>query len=219
MNDQGMPINIIIADDHKIFLDGLCSLLKEFDEIKIVGTATNGDEVLQLLEMNSVDIVISDINMPGMDGIKLSKEIKKKYPQIKIIILTMLNDGNIIATMLKNGIAGYILKDTGKDELLFALTTVARGESFFSKEVHSTLVTSMMPDIKSKSNNILVELSERELEILKLIAEENTQQEIADKLFISPHTVIFHRRKLLYKFNVKNTAGLIKAAMDKGFLK
>ena len=211
-------INIIIADDHKIFLEGLSSLLNDFKHINIVGTAINGDEVLQLLEKNTVDIVITDINMPGMDGMKLAKEIKKNYSQVKILALTMHNERSIISTMLKNGISGYVLKDTGKEELLNAIQTLSAGETFFSEEVKSTLMESVISGEKTKSSTSLIELSEREKEILKLIAEEYTQQQIADKLFISPHTVIFHRRKLLYKFDVKNTAGLIKAAMDKGLL-
>ena len=218
MNPVKQIIKVIIADDHKIFLEGLSSLLKEFKEIKIVATAANGDEVLKILEKQDADIVMTDINMPEMDGFTLSKEIKKNYPDIKIIALTMHNDGGIISRMIKNGISGYVLKDTGKEELLNAIKTVSAGETFFSEEVKSTIMSSMIPGEKMKSSNSPIELSEREREVLKLIAAECTQQQIADKLFISSHTVIFHRRKLLHKFDVKNTAGLMKAAMDKGFL-
>ena len=218
MTTQKKTINIVIVDDHKIFLEGLTALLNNINEIKVIATATNGNEMLKLLESNVVDIVITDINMPEMDGMKLSTEIKKRHPSVKILALSMHNEGNIISKMLKNGISGYILKDTGKEELLQAIEAVWRGETFFSEEVKTTLMESMIPGKKSKNSNSLYELSEREKEILKLIAHEFTQQQIADKLFISPHTVIFHRRKLLYKFDVKNTAGLIKAAMEKGLL-
>lgn len=218
MNLPKQTIKVIIADDHKIFLEGLSSLLKGFKEINVIATATNGEEVLTFLEKNIADIVITDINMPGMDGMKLAKEIKKKYPQVKILALTMHNESGIISNMMKNGITGYILKDTGKEELLNAIKTVASGETFYSDEVKTTLMESMMSGKKSKPTSGIPELSEREIEILKLIASEHTQEQIADKLFISPHTVIFHRRKLLAKFDVKNTAGLIKSAMDKGFL-
>ncbi len=207
------PLNIVIADDHKIFLEGLTSLLEDLKEIKIIATAADGQEVLEILEKNKVDVVITDINMPGMDGMKLTKEIKKKYPDIKILALTMHNEASIISTMIKNGISGYLLKDTGKEELLDAIIAVAAGETFFSNEVKSTLLSG-----KKRSTSSRPDLSDREIDILKLIAAEFTQQQIADKLFISPHTVIFHRRKLLHKFDVKNTAGLIKAAADKGFL-
>ncbi len=211
-------ISVIIADDHKMFREGLSSLLKDFEQIKIIASVANGEEVLKLLETNAVDLVITDINMPVMDGMKLSKEIKKMYPNTNILALTMHNESGIISNMIKNGITGYILKDTGKEELLKAITTVSTGETYFSEEVKTSLMEKMISGKKERSSSSLVELSEREIEILKLIAEECTQQQIADKLFISPHTVIFHRRKLLYKFDVKNTAGLIKAAMEKGIL-
>ena len=214
---QKQIIKVIIADDHKIFLEGLTSLLKEFKEIMIIATATNGDEVLKLMEHNIVDIIITDINMPDMDGMKLCKEIKKKYPNVNVLALTMHNESGIISNMLKNGITGYILKDTGKEELFLAIKSVIKGELFLAQSVKTTLTESMNSGKKQKSN-LLPELSDREIEILKLIAAEYTQQQIADKLFISPHTVIFHRRKLLYKLDVKNTAGLIKCAMDKGLL-
>lgn len=211
-------IKVIIADDHKIFLEGLASLFKEFKDINVLATAANGEEVLRLMEQKRADVVITDINMPGMDGLKLTKEIKKLYPETKVLALTMHNESNMISTMLKNGITGYILKDSGKEDLLNAVKTVANGETFFSEEVKLTLMEGMMPGKKTKQTGSIPELSEREMEILKLIAAEFTQQQIADKLFISPHTVIFHRRKLLHKFDVKNTAGLIKSAMDKGLL-
>ncbi|TAL60154.1 MAG: response regulator transcription factor [Bacteroidetes bacterium] len=211
-------INIVIADDHKMFLDGLSSLLNGFVHIKIMGDAANGDEVLKLLDKHTVDIVITDISMPGMDGMKLTKEIRKNYPHIKILALSMHNQGSITSTMLKNGISGYVLKDAGKEELLNAIKALSAGGTYFSEEVKSALMESMISGKKTTSGNSLIELSERETEVLKLIAEEYTQQQIADKLFISPHTVIFHRRKLLFKFDAKNTAGLIKAAMENGFL-
>jgi DNA-binding NarL/FixJ family response regulator len=212
------PIRIVIVDDHKMFLEGLSSLLKTFSEIKIVSTATRGEEVLKILEDNAVDIVITDINMPGIDGMKLAKEIRKNHPRIKILALSMHNQASIISAMLRNGISGYILKDAGRDELLQAIKALSAGETFFSEEIKSTVMESMIPGTKKKTEDSLIKLSERETEVLKLIAAEYTQQQIADKLFISPHTVVFHRRKLLHKFQVKNTAGLIKAAIDNGLL-
>jgi DNA-binding NarL/FixJ family response regulator len=219
MSTKPQSINIVIADDHKMFLDGLSSLLGGFAHLKIIGTATDGGQVLNILEKNAaVDIVITDISMPGMDGMRLTKEIRKNYPHIKILALSMHNQGSIISTMLKNGISGFVLKDAGKEELLNAIKTLSEGETFFSEEVKSAFMESMIPGKKTKSDSSRIELSERETEVLKLIAAEYTQQQIAEKLFISPHTVIFHRRKLLFKFETKNTAGLIKAAMEKGFL-
>lgn len=218
MSSGKQTIRIVIADDHKIFLDGLAALLGEIEYIKIAGRTDSGEEVLELLGRHSVDIVITDISMPGMDGMKLAKEIRKNYPHVKILALSMHNQSAIISAMLKSGIAGYILKDAGKEELLRAIQKLSEGETYFSDEVKSVLMESMIPGRTAKHGNSPIELSERESEILKLIAEEYTQQQIADKLFISPHTVIFHRRKLLHKLGAKNTAGLIKAAAERGFL-
>lgn len=212
-------IDLLIVDDHKIFIEGLSSLLSTFSDINIVGTAHNGNETIFLLEHTIVDVVITDINMPGMDGLTLTNEIKKRHPQIKVLALTMLNESKTILAMIKSGVTGYILKDTGKEELLTAIRTVACGDTFFSEEVNNTLKKNVAADKKtSPGNSTMPELSSREIEVLKLIAAEFTQQQIADKLFISPHTVIFHRRKLFYKLNVKNTAGLIKTAMENGLL-
>jgi two-component system, NarL family, nitrate/nitrite response regulator NarL len=219
MTAMQRTLHIVIADDHKMFLDGLSSLLNSFENIQITGTATDGEQVLEILEKNKdVDIVITDISMPGMDGMKLTKEIRKNYPDIKILALSMHNQGSIISTMLKNGISGFVFKDAGKEELLNAIKSLSEGETYFSEEVKSAFMESMIPGQKPKPGGSRIELSERETEVLKLIAAEYTQQQIAEKLFISPHTVIFHRRKLLFKFDTKNTAGLIKAAMEKGFL-
>ena len=219
MHEPKKIIHIIIADDHKMFLDGLLSLLSSIEYIKVAGTATDGEQVLEMLEKNkAVHIVITDISMPGMDGMTLTKEIRKRFPVVKILALSMHNQGNIISTMLKNGFSGFVFKDAGKEELLSAINSLSEGNTYFSEEVKSAFMESMIPGPKAKQGRSRIELSERELEVLKLIAAEYTQQQIADKLFISPHTVIFHRRKLLFKFDTKNTAGLIKAAMEKGFL-
>ena len=218
MIDSNEIIRLIIVDDHKLFLDGLTSLLNQSKEIKLVGTANNGNDALQLLENKEADLVITDISMPEMDGMKLAKEIRIKYPNIKILALTMHNEGNMISNMLRSGITGYILKDVGKEELLNAIKTVWSGETYFSEEVKTSLMQNRDAIKQTVPIDDELNLSGRELEILKLIALEYKQQEIADKLFISPHTVIFHRRKLLYKFDVKNSAGLIRAAMEKGFL-
>jgi DNA-binding NarL/FixJ family response regulator len=180
MSTKPQTINIVIADDHKMFLDGLSSLLGGFSHLKIIGTATDGGQVLNILEKNAaVDIVITDISMPGMDGMRLTKEIRKNYPHIKILALSMHNQGSIISTMLKNGISGFVLKDAGKEELLNAIKALSEGETFFSEEVKSAFMESMIPGKKTKSNSSRIELSERETEVLKLIAAEYTQQQIA----------------------------------------
>lgn len=211
-------INIIIADDHTIFLEGLTALLSSSEELNIIAAVSNGQEVLEVLKNKKTDVVITDIDMPIMDGMKLTKELRRAYPGVRILALTMHNEGRIISGLLKAGITGYVLKDTGKAELIKAIKIVSRNENYFSEEVKNNLVESMISGKKSAGSSSLIELSDRENEVLKLIALELTQVEIAEKLFISEHTVIFHKRKLFVKFNVKNTAGLIKSAMEQGFL-
>ncbi len=211
-------INIVIADDHTIFLEGLSALLNNSNAINVVASVSNGQEVLDVLKSTDADVVLTDIDMPVMDGMRLTKELRKNHPLIKILALTMHNEGRVIKSLIKAGVTGYILKDTGKDELINAIRTVADGENYFSDEVKANLVESMIPGKRAHASTALIQLSDRESEVLKLIATELTQVEIAEKLFISEHTVIFHKRKLFAKFNVKNTAGLIKCAIEQGFL-
>lgn len=210
-------IKLIIADDHKMFLDGLSAILSQIDDIKIIAIANNGEEVLNAFKHEIPNVLVTDINMPKMDGLKLTKEIVKSYPTVNILALSMHHEVNIIKSMLKHGVKGYLVKDTDKDELILAIKTVANGNRFISSEIESLLNETQSSPINNKTT-AFPSLSEREIEILKYIAEELTQQEIAEKLFISEHTVIFHRRKLLVKLDVKNTAGLIKKAMEMGFL-
>lgn len=209
-------IKIIIADDHTMFLQGVDSMLKNEDSIKIIGKATNGQEVLAILENKEANIVVADISMPKMDGIDLTKELKKKYPEIKILVLSTHSNPQMIAKLIRIGADGYLLKNAEKEELVNAIQSIYNGDSYFSKEVeeiHSNHRLKLKNNISS-----ITELSRREIEILKLIAQELTAQEIADKIFISMNTVNTHRRNLLSKLNVKNTAGLVKYAVENGLV-
>ncbi|GAA4849345.1 response regulator transcription factor [Algivirga pacifica] len=208
---------IIIADDHQMFIDGIKSLLIDEPQIQVVGEAHNGKAVLDLLEDTNADLIIMDISMPEMDGIEATEHILKKFPDMKILGLSMHNDKDFISNMLKVGAQGYILKNTGKKELIFAIRTVIEGENYLSKEVSETLVSSFMR--KPKEQEAIEKLSRREQEILEHIAEGNTTQEIADKLFISKNTVETHRKNLLFKLKAKNTAELVNVAFRKGIIK
>jgi DNA-binding NarL/FixJ family response regulator len=203
-------IKVLIADDHQMFVDGLKSLLEEAKDICVVGEARNGYEALQLCDHEDVDIVIMDINMPLMDGIQASRELSRKHPSIKILGLSMYNDRDYISDILKAGARGYILKNTGKENLLNAITTLYSGENYLGEEVSKTLLNSFM---KNPSAEQLIEkLSDREKEVLDCIASGLTTHEIADKLFISKNTVETHRKNLLYKLKAKNTAELVNNA-------
>jgi two-component system nitrate/nitrite response regulator NarL len=210
-------INILLADDHKMFIEGMSALLSGEGNIHIVGHALHGTEVLKIISEQKVDLVLLDVNMPDMDGIEISKEIKLKSPETIILAVTMHNEESFLTNMIKNGASGYILKNTGKDELLEAISTVMEGKNYFSKEVTENLLHSMMPGDNKKSNGSIkpqLKISRREKEVLKLICEEFTTPEIADKLCISLNTVESHRSNLLAKLNVRNLAGLVRVAIN-----
>jgi DNA-binding NarL/FixJ family response regulator len=208
-------INIAIIDDHPLFLEGIISLFKENEEIHIAGSALNAAGILEILRKNKVDVLICDISMPGVNGMELSQHVKKIYPKIGILILTMHEEQRIIKNMLKVGVNGYLFKNSNKELLLDSIKKIADGSQFISNEVKGRLESDIT---KAGQRPLIPKLSDREKEVLVLVSKEFTTQEIADELFISHHTVLSHRKKLLYKFEVNNTAGLIKKAIETGLL-
>ncbi len=214
-------INILIADDHKIVRDGIISLLSDEKEFNIVAEAENGIKVLNILEQEKIDIIIMDISMPEMNGIECTKKIKEIYPEIRILILSMYNEEQYVNEVIKSGASGYILKNSGKEELINALKTIISKKPYYSPEVTQTYIKSLVkPDNKkSDINNVINDLTSREIEILELIVNEFSNQEIAEKLFISVRTVDAHRRNMLNKIGVKNTAGLVKFAISNKLFK
>jgi len=213
-------INVLIADDHKIFRDGIKALLDEARNIHVVGEAGNGDEVLEKLRKIKPDVVLMDINMPNCNGIQATKTIRLQFPKVKVLALTMYEDDNFIVDMMDAGASGYILKNTGAAELINAIRSVAVGDSCLSKEVSDKLMTyiSRSNGKSPKKYTNGVSMTEREKEVLKLIAEELSNREIAKKLFISLRTVDTHRRNMMQKLKLKNTASLVKYAIRKGMV-
>lgn len=214
-------IKIIIVDDHQMFLEGLCSLFQGEPYIEVVDVALNGKQLLEKIATleTDIDIVVSDINMPEMDGIELNKQLKKNFPGIKTLILSTHNDAQMIGKCIQNDVDGYLLKNAEKQELLKALSAIVEGEKYFAQEVKNEYMKTVFSEgnaTKEKEN--LAPLSRREKEILIHIAMEYTTQEIADKLFISQNTVNTHRKNLMSKLNAKNAAGLVKYAYQQGFL-
>ncbi|WP_431241921.1 response regulator [Flavobacterium sp. P21] len=209
-------INLLIADDHTMFLQGIVSLLEQESEINIVGKAVNGIEALEKIKTENPDLVILDISMPEMDGIELSKILKKDFPQVKILVVSTHSNVKIISRLIRIGVNGYLLKNAEKSELLKAIQTIASGENYFSEETEEKHLANHLKIEKQVS--ILTELSSREKEILVLIAHEYNTAEIAEKTFISLNTVNTHRRNLLSKLNAKNTAGLVKYAVENGLV-
>ncbi|MRX69519.1 two component transcriptional regulator, LuxR family [Flavobacterium resistens] len=209
-------INLLIADDHTMFLQGIVSLLEQESEINIVGKAINGIDALEIIKTKKPDLVILDISMPEMDGIELSKILKKDFPEVKILIVSTHSNVKIISRLIRIGVNGYLLKNAEKSELLKAIHSIASGENYFSEETEEKHLANHLKIEKQVS--ILTELSSREKEILVLIAHEYNTAEIAEKTFISLNTVNTHRRNLLSKLNAKNTAGLVKYAVENGLV-
>lgn len=198
-------------------------MLSEVPELELAGDAENGRALLDLLTLKKVDVILMDINMPVMSGVETTKKIKELYPEIKILALTMFDDTLHINEMINAGASGYLLKNAGKEELVTAIKKVYAGEKYVSNEVSVKLIERMFNKEQEKtstvaSNTRKSELTKREIEIIKLIAQEMTNAEIAAKLNNSPMTIITHRKNLLRKLGVKNTAGLIKYAMQNGLV-
>ncbi len=209
-------IKLVIADDHTMFVDGIDSILTIENDIDVVGRCYDGPSTLKFLEENEADILLLDVNLPGMSGIDVCKTLKEKESTVKIIAISMFNEESFVTEILNNGAQGYILKNTGREELLKAIRTVEGGTSYFSKDVTQTIMKGLMKQRKgsNKSSKFFPKVSRREKEVLKLIIEEFTTQEIAEKLFISLKTVESHRSSLLAKLNARNSAGLVRIALE-----
>ncbi len=202
-------IRVFIVDDHPVVIEGIHSLLQNEKDIEWAGHAMNSSSCLGYFVNNTADVVLMDISMPGTDGVELCKIMNEKYPGVFILGLSTFNQGLYIKKMMENGASGYILKNSSKEELLRAIYTVNDGGIFFSGEAGEALKE------YQKSSKAQPELSPREKEILALIAEGFTNPQIAEKIFLSPFTVDSHRKNLLAKLAVKNTASLIRLAVEK----
>lgn len=219
-------IKVLLVDDHRIIRDGLKALLMGIKEINIIGECNDGNEAIQFIENDSPDVILMDINMPNMNGFETTELISNKKSDIKILALTMHQEESYISKILQAGASGYLLKSASRKELVDAITKVHNGGTYFSEDVASIMMskylnngTNIEKRSSSNSHDIHIEdLTKREHEILKLIVDEHTNIEIGEKLFISPRTVDTHRRNLLLKIGVKNTAGLVKYALQHNLL-
>ena len=211
-------INIAIVDDHSLFLEGLTSLLKDIENFNILITASSAKELLNQPNLAIIDVLISDICMPEIDGIALSQTIKKQFPSIKILILSMHEETQIIKALIKTKVDGYLFKNADKELLISAITSIAQGIQFFSEEIKNKILFTNEVGSESTTKAILPKLSTREKEVLDLIAKGLTINQIAETLFISQHTVVSHKQKLFYKFNVDKITSLIKKAIDLEFI-
>ena len=206
---------ILLVDDHAIIRDAIRTYFEQNDQYELSAEAKNGIEALELLKQNSFDLVLSDISMPEMDGLELMQSIKSSFPDQKVLVLSMFSDNAQIKKMIEYGANGYILKNATRDELFMAIEEILSGKNYYSKEVYDTLISSIAKRKPKERLALEVDLSDREKEVLILIANEYTNQEIADKLFISHRTVESHKRNLLDKTGCKNVAGLVMYAVER----
>jgi two-component system, NarL family, nitrate/nitrite response regulator NarL len=198
-------IKVLVVDDHPMVLEGMRSMLVQIDFVMVSGTVSNAYAAMEHIKLTPPDIVITDINMPEISGIELTLKIKKEFPLVKIIAMSTFKERSYISQMIQNGASGYLVKSASKEEIEEAILSVYEGKLYMSLDINLSVAE------KQEINNVPV-LSSREKEVLQLIADGMTNPQIATKLFISLHTVDSHRKNLLTKFAVNNTASLIRLA-------
>ncbi|HLT86745.1 MAG TPA: response regulator transcription factor [Sphingobacterium sp.] len=202
-------IQIYITDDHPIVLDGLKNLINSQEDMQLTGLFTNGSDMLRALKQQVPDVLLLDINLPDISGIELSRQLRETYPDIRIIILSIHNEKAVIGSVLKNKVNGYLLKNSAGDEIVEAIHQVVEGETYLCRQVRE-----IYDSTQASGPEAVPVITRREKEILSLIAEGLTSSQIADKLFISTHTVDSHRKNLMEKFNTNSIAVVVKLATE-----
>lgn len=210
-------IRIILADDHQILLDGIRTILEQDPEFEVVGSANNGLQVLELLKREEADVLLLDLMMPVMDGLETTLHVKKRHPDIRVLILTTNDEGSIITSIFKRGATGYLLKNSSQSVLIQGIKDAYIGRKVLSPHLTTKMIESLSQKTKKRRNGT-PKVTKRELEVLKLIAQQYTTQQIADTLYVSTNTVATHKRNLFVKMDVKNSVGMIKKALDWGML-
>lgn len=210
-------IRVFIADDHTVLREGLVAMLRVEPGFEIAGYASRGSETLAMIGEARSDVLLLDINLGDMSGIEVARLVHEKHPDVRILALTMYDKGSFIRQILRQGASGYMLKNAGKNEILEAIRTVHRGGLYLDRQVSDSLMNSLR-NIRSGGPSEVTDLTRREKEVLRLIVDEYTTQEISEKLFISLNTVESHRKNLLSKLNARNIAGLVRIALEKGLL-
>ncbi|HTJ12468.1 MAG TPA: response regulator transcription factor [Dinghuibacter sp.] len=206
------PIRLVIADDHEIFRDGLALMLSRQKNMTLAGQAADGGELLAMVRETQPDVVLADIKMPHMDGIEATKILLQEFPDLKIIALSMFSEENLIVEMLEAGAKGYLLKNADKQEILDAIASVVQNQEYYCRDTSVTLASMIVKSNFSRKKEV-IEFSDRELEIIKLICKQFTAQEMGESMFLSRRTVEGYRTRILEKMNVKNTAGVVIYAL------
>lgn len=210
------PARLLLVDDHQLILDSLQLLFTSIHDVEVVGTTNDSRLVPELLTRLAVDLLVCDLHMPHLSGIDLALQLRQSHPHIQVLLLTMADEATTIREAVRVGCAGYVLKRAGRDELEKAINTLRRGQRYFSPEVIDQL-TYIQADA-SAEHALLSTLTEREVDVLRLIANEHPTHQIAEKLYISVPTVETHRRHLMQKLGVKSVVGMVKFAMKHGLV-
>ncbi|MFN8277495.1 MAG: response regulator transcription factor [Chitinophagales bacterium] len=213
-----MPIRVLIADDHQMMLDGLRALLERAPHIAVVAQARNGKQALEQLHQHPIDVLLTDISMPEMDGVALAHAVQQQFPAVKVIALSMFGDSAHIQKMLDAGVKGYIYKNASNTELLQALEQVMAGGVFYSQEVAAEMMRTLHHNQQQAVEQQRVSLTSREIEILKLLSQERSNAQIGQTLFISERTVETHRKNIYRKTGTASVVGLIKWAYENGII-
>jgi DNA-binding NarL/FixJ family response regulator len=212
-------INLAIADDHKIFRNGLKATLEDCAEFDLVLEASNGKQLVGLLTSVTPDVILMDIKMPEMDGIQTTSYVKQHYPQIKVLALSMFNEDKYIVDMMRAGASGYLLKNAEPEEIIEAISTVYDKDYYFNEHLSLTLIKQLnIPAKNMSAGQHLADFNDREIEVLKLVCQECSNQEIADKMFLSVRTVEGYRARLFEKTKSKNLVGLVIFAIKAGVI-
>ena len=211
-----MKTRILLVDDHKILRDGICSLVKGYDDMEVIGEAADGRSAIRLVQELSPDVVIMDISMPDLNGIDATRKITADYPKVKIIALSMHYDKQFVSEMFKAGASGYLIKDSAFDELEHAIRIVMDGKTYINPQIASLVVESLVSQTAPSNHKAFSLLTDREREVLQLIAEGKSTKQIASDLNVSAKTVESHRRQVMGKLNIRNVAELTKYAIREG---
>jgi DNA-binding NarL/FixJ family response regulator len=210
---------ILIADDHAMVRDGVKNLIQQNKELMVIGEARSGNETLELYDKLQPDLLIMDISMPDMNGMEVSRAILARNPNANIVILSMYDDEDYISRCLEYGVKGYVVKNESGSELEYAIKSVLSGKNYFSRQAQDVIFKKYSQNVsKKKQKEDTVNLTKREIEIIKLIADGLTSQQMADRLFISPRTVETHRANVMKKLAVKNAIELVKKAQQLSLL-
>jgi DNA-binding NarL/FixJ family response regulator len=217
-------IRVLLADDHELVRSGLIKLLETYKDLTVIGEAGDGSEAVEKTRKLNPDVLVIDLSMPKLSGIEATKIVRKECPKVAVLVLTMHQNEEYVYQILKSGAGGYVLKEAGKDELANAIRTVARGEKYFSSKVSQIMVDGYLRKSELRSGESVtspdgtnIDLTRREREVLTLIAKGLNNQEISERLFISPRTVDTHRTNIMQKLDIHDAANLVKFAIEHGF--